>query len=247
MGINSCHWIKLAGFCGDEYFESEGNVVYIVRFSCFCIFWAISHEVTSKVRFRWYKLSKFNTVIFDSDLPLAIPAEHDGVIIGQSMKPTLELSFLKYGKFEIHIHVENNVTKLSKTVLLEIMKPVIVLKVIEDCIVSKFHKILQWKRIGGWGIVERIRVMAYRYDLHPYQQVIQWKHTVMDKTIFVSWPISFLTYLFSKLLRNFKQFIFILSTFLWTRYPQKYLTLRSTNLFLQHMWEIKILLLSLLL
>ena len=84
--------------------------------------------MTSKVRFRWYKLSKFDIEIFDGDLPLVIPAEQDGVIIGQSMKPTLELSFLKYGKFEIHIHVENNVTKLSKTVLLEIMKPVIVLK-----------------------------------------------------------------------------------------------------------------------
>ena len=33
MRINSRHWIKLAGFCGDEYFESEGKAFYIFRFS----------------------------------------------------------------------------------------------------------------------------------------------------------------------------------------------------------------------
>ena len=38
---------------------------------------------------------------------------------------------MKYGDFNIHIHTENNVTKLSKTVLLTVMKPVIKLKGIE--------------------------------------------------------------------------------------------------------------------
>ena len=87
--------------------------------------------------------------------------------------------------------------------------------------------------------------------MSQFRKILLWKHTVIDKSIFVSWTISFpmpisyhqfsicqtMTITYSN---NFIQLIFFLSIFLWTWHLQKYLTHRSINLFLQYMCEINI-------